>query len=72
MSKTADKYQTRPAPQVDIEKAQQEGEFIEDLGLLENTFVRAPYSKLKQDFWTRRILVYYWKFLKSKLAGIFS
>jgi hypothetical protein len=55
-----------------MEKAQQEGEFIEDLGLLENTFVRAPYSKLEQDFWTWRILAYYWKFLKSKLAGILS
>lgn len=66
------RHQVSPAPRVNLERAQQNVDAMqEDIGLLQGTIVRAPFKKigspLKSKFWS-----YFWNLLKSKATGLYS
>jgi protein MBA1 len=72
MTQAATQHNSGPAPRVNFEKAQKEsGMLADDIGLLQDTVVRASLSKLpafyKPAFWG-----YLWKYVKSKGTGWYS
>jgi protein MBA1 len=71
MTKTAAKAHVQQAPGVAKYKAEQEGEMIEDIGLVQDTLVRASWNKLP-GIWTGAFWSYMWKLLKSKGTAMYS
>jgi protein MBA1 len=71
MTKAAAKSQVGSAPKVTEMKAQQEGAMAEDIGLLQDTIVRAGWAKLPK-VWSTHFWSYMWKLLKSKGTGLYS
>jgi hypothetical protein len=71
MTKAAVKSQVGSAPKVTEMKAQQEGAMAEDIGLLQDTIVRAAWAKLPK-VWSTHFWSYMWKLLKSKGTGLYS
>lgn len=64
--------QKGPAPSVNREQAQREGGgMIEDMGVLQGTVIRAPFSKLPTPlswaFWN-----YFWTLVKAKGTAVYS
>ena len=61
-----------PAPSVGFEQAQSNVEAMqEDIGLLQNTMIRAPFRELsQQSLWL--IPTYFWKLIKSKGTALYS
>ncbi|KAL6712594.1 hypothetical protein ACN47E_000471 [Coniothyrium glycines] len=71
-TKASARAQVGPSPKVNFEKAQrEEGAMAEDIGLLQNTIIRAPLTKLpnlaNRAFWS-----YFWKLFKSKGTALYS
>jgi protein MBA1 len=72
MTKSAVRGQSGPAPRVNMEKAQQDiGSLADDIGLLQDTIIRARFSQLPGP-WSPRFWGYSWKLLKSKAMGLYS
>ncbi|KAH7405800.1 hypothetical protein DE146DRAFT_787002 [Phaeosphaeria sp. MPI-PUGE-AT-0046c] len=71
VTKAAFKYQMGMAPKVQQRKSQEEGAMQEDIGLLQDTVIRASLSKLPSvlspAFWG-----YMWKLLKTKASASYS
>ncbi|EDU50251.1 Tim44 domain containing protein [Pyrenophora tritici-repentis] len=61
-----------PAPAVGMAEAQSDVDSMQqDIGLLQNTMIRAPFRELwKHGLWTWP--VYFWKLVKSKGTGLYS
>ncbi|KAH7381679.1 hypothetical protein BKA66DRAFT_531007 [Pyrenochaeta sp. MPI-SDFR-AT-0127] len=71
-TEAAAQQQIGPSPKVNFEKAQQDtGVMAEDIGLLQNTIVRAPFKYLPSPtswaFWS-----YFWTLLKAKGTAFYS
>lgn len=61
-----------PSPNVNLAKAQKSTESVtEDIGLLQNTIVRAPFSKLKGEG-AVDIMKYFWEIFKHKASALYS
>jgi protein MBA1 len=71
VTRVAMKSQIGPAPKVNEIKAQQEGAMAEDIGVLQDTIIRAGWSKLPM-VWNSKFWSYMWKLLKSKGTGMYS
>ncbi|KAF2034411.1 hypothetical protein EK21DRAFT_56584 [Setomelanomma holmii] len=72
MTRAAVRGQQGPAPRVNMEKAQQDmGSLAEDIGLLQDTIIRARFSKIPAP-WSLTFWGYYWKLLKSKATALYS
>jgi protein MBA1 len=63
-----------PSPKVNFERAQTNTEAMaEDIGLFQNTIVRAPFKELwKEAHGIRGVLGYYWNIVKHKGTAIYS
>lgn len=71
-TKAAARFQNGPSPRVNFEKAQRdEGAMAEDIGLLQNTVIRAPFSRLPSPL-TRPFWSYFWNLFKSKGTALYS
>ncbi|KNG47427.1 mitochondrial carrier protein rim2 [Stemphylium lycopersici] len=71
-TRAAAEAQVGPAPNVNYVKAQSSTEaMVEDIGLLQNTIIRAPFSELKGNG-VGGIARYYWDLLKSKGTALYS
>jgi protein MBA1 len=71
MTKAAARGQMGAAPKVNEMKQQQEGVMAEDIGLLQDTVVRASWRKLPA-VWSASFWSYTWKLLKSKGTALYS
>jgi nucleoside recognition membrane protein YjiH len=60
-----------PAPRVHMEQSQQEEGMTEDIGLLQNTIVRAEFSKLPSIF-SKPFYSYMWQLIKSKGVALYG
>lgn len=71
-TEAAAQQQVGPSPKVNFEKAQQDvSAMAEDIGLLQNTIVRAPFKDLpKPTSW--KFWGYFWGLLKAKGTGFYS
>jgi len=71
ITRAATRTMIGPAPKVNEIKAQEEGALSDDIGLLQDTVVRAPWDKLPgvgtPAFWG-----YMWKLIKSKVTALYS
>jgi protein MBA1 len=70
LTKAAARLQIGAAPSVQM-KQQQEGAMAEDIGLLQDTIVRASWRKLP-TVWSVSFWSYMWKLLKSKGTALYS
>ncbi|EUC47739.1 hypothetical protein COCMIDRAFT_34806 [Bipolaris oryzae ATCC 44560] len=71
-TRAAAEAQVGPSPKVNYEKAQTDADAMaEDIGLLQNTIIRAPFSELK-GIGVRGITSYYWDLVKSKGTALYS
>jgi protein MBA1 len=61
----------QPSPEVLQNEAEQEGEMMEDIGLLQDTLVRARWRDLP-PMWSPAFWGYWYKVLKSKISGLYS
>jgi hypothetical protein len=61
----------QPSPEVVQDEAQQEGEMIEDIGLLQDTLVAARWRRLP-PMWDITFWGYWYKVLKNKVSGLYS
>jgi protein MBA1 len=59
------------APKVTEMKAQREGGLAEDIGLLQDTIIRANWNQLPKPF-ERAFWAYMWKLTKSRVTGLYS
>lgn len=59
------------APKVQQTKAQEEGAMHEDIGLLQDTMVRASLGKLPSIF-SGQFYGYFWKLIKTKATSFYS
>ena len=71
-TEAAAQSQTGPSPRVNFERAQQDdGAMAEDIGLLQNTIVRAPFKDLPSftswQFWS-----YFWTLFKAKGTAFYT
>jgi protein MBA1 len=73
MSKAAMSKTGQTSPEVLRDQAEQEGEgeMVEDIGLLQDTIVRASWKNLP-EIWKRAFWGYWWKVLKNKGTGLYS
>lgn len=72
MAKAAARNQVGPAPRVHMEQAQREAVGVaEDIGLLQDTMVRAPLKKLP-NVWSPRFWRYFWALFKNKASSLYS
>jgi protein MBA1 len=67
----AAKQAGQPSPEVLQNEAGQEGEMIEDIGLLQDTLVRANWKSLP-PVWDPAFWSYWYKVLKNKISGLYS
>ncbi|KAI4653863.1 hypothetical protein J4E93_001631 [Alternaria ventricosa] len=70
----AARSQISPSPSVNFEQAQTNTDAMaEDIGLLQNTIVRAPFLDVyKQSPGLAGVLRYYWEIVKHKATGLYS
>jgi protein MBA1 len=59
------------APKVSEMRVQREGAMAEDIGVLQDTIIRASWGKLPR-IWQSKFWSYMWKLLKSKATGMYS
>jgi mitochondrial protein MBA1 len=59
------------APKVSEMRAQREDAMAEDIGVLQDTIIRASLGKLPR-IWQTKFWSYMWKLLKSKGTGLYS
>jgi protein MBA1 len=71
ITRAATRTMIGPAPKVNEIKAQEEGALSDDIGLLQDTVVRAPWGKLP-GIWTPGFWGYMWKLIKSKGTALYS
>jgi protein MBA1 len=73
MSKAAMTKTGQTSPEVLRDQAEHEGEgeMVEDIGLLQDTIVRASWRNLP-GIWKRAFWGYWWKVLKNKGTGLYS
>ena len=71
-TRAAIKSQVRPAPRVNrAEEERTTDSLQEDIGLLQHTIVRAPFSQLPSPL-SREFWAYFWAFIKAKGTGVYS
>ncbi|USP82536.1 uncharacterized protein yc1106_09810 [Curvularia clavata] len=71
-TRAAAEAQVAPSPKVNFERAQSSVDAMaEDIGLLQNTIIRAPFSELK-GIGIRGLTNYYWDLVKSKGTALYS
>ncbi|KAF1841447.1 uncharacterized protein K460DRAFT_294079 [Cucurbitaria berberidis CBS 394.84] len=71
-TKAAAAAHTGPSPKVNYEKAQQDSSAMaEDIGLLQNTIVRAPFKHLPKVT-SRQFWGYFWTLVKAKGTAFYS
>lgn len=71
-TRAAAEAQVAPSPKVNFERAQSSVDAMaEDIGLLQNTIIRAPFSELK-GIGIRGLTSYYWDLVKSKGTALYS
>ena len=66
------KFDVQPAPRTIVDKLKRGGsEMAEDIGMLQNTVVRAPFSKLPSPL-SRAFWKYFRTLIKTKATGLWS
>jgi protein MBA1 len=73
-TRAAAEAQVPPSPNVNFERAQTDTDSMaEDIGLLQNTIVRAPLTELlRESPGVGGLLKYYWDIVKHKGTAIYS
>ncbi|KAG9187795.1 hypothetical protein G6011_05666 [Alternaria panax] len=73
-TRAAAESQVAPSPKVNFERAQRDTDAMaEDIGLLQNTIVRAPLKDLLQEAdGFRGVIGYYWALIKHKGTALYS